>query len=328
MNPANWWHDLEGGEIAKQRPAPPGADQPYPNLATVPGRPTPPDRKQLESITSGLVADRANAQRAAEAAPLADPSSRTASPGLFGVGTAPPPPPPPPPSTAASAPAAASASLAAASAPPPPKPQPEGPPAAPKAAPVASVQSSPLPGPPPRQPSAAPAASAQSSPPPPGPQTQPAASPQSSALPGPQAYQPSAAARKAEAATPSAMPAAPPPPPALPGATQTVAAAAAPAPPPPGTTLVSFAPGSANLPPDAAGALKALIAGRGSAGIAVTGHGDAASNDPGAQSAALTLALARAKAVAGALEAQGVPASAVQVGAQAGGRGATVRLLK
>ena len=57
--------------------------------------------------------------------------------------------------------------------------------------------------------------------------------------------------------------------------------------------------------------------------IAVTGYGDAASNDPDAQSAALTLGLSRAQAMAAALTAAGVPASAVQVDAAAIGRGGT-----
>ena len=30
INPVSWWHDMEGGEIAKQRPPPPGANEPYP----------------------------------------------------------------------------------------------------------------------------------------------------------------------------------------------------------------------------------------------------------------------------------------------------------
>src|SRR5262249_7532510 len=97
MNPVNWWHDLEGGEIAKQRPPPPGSDQPYPNLASVPPKPDAPDRAALENIADALVADRTNAQHLAEAAPLADPSSPSASPALFGKGTLPPPPAPPPP---------------------------------------------------------------------------------------------------------------------------------------------------------------------------------------------------------------------------------------
>ncbi len=103
MNPVNWWHDLQGGKIAEQRPPPPGADEPYPNLATVPPKPAPPDAATLANIASALIADRTNAQHIAAAAPIADPSLPAASPSLFGRGTIPPPPRPrhrPPPTRA------------------------------------------------------------------------------------------------------------------------------------------------------------------------------------------------------------------------------------
>ena len=93
MNPVSWWHDLQGGKIAEERPPPPGADQPYPNLATVPPKPAAPDRAALANIASALIADRTNAQHVAAAAPIADPSVPSASPALFGRGTVPPPPP-------------------------------------------------------------------------------------------------------------------------------------------------------------------------------------------------------------------------------------------
>jgi outer membrane protein OmpA-like peptidoglycan-associated protein len=95
INPVEWWHGLQGGAIAEQRPPPPGADQPYPNLATVPAKPASPDMKLHQQIADALVADRANAQYAAASAPLPDPSSPTASPALFGRGSAPPPAPTP-----------------------------------------------------------------------------------------------------------------------------------------------------------------------------------------------------------------------------------------
>lgn len=91
LNPVTWWHDLQGGVIAQQRPAPPGASDPYPNLATVPERPAPLDPTTRQAINQGLVADRANAQYEATRTPLADPSSRTDSPLLFGRASAPPP---------------------------------------------------------------------------------------------------------------------------------------------------------------------------------------------------------------------------------------------
>ena len=75
LNPVDWWHNAQGGRIAEDRPDPPGADDPYPNLSTVPARPTPPDRDAMKKLTDALVGDRTNARYAAEAAPLADPSS-------------------------------------------------------------------------------------------------------------------------------------------------------------------------------------------------------------------------------------------------------------
>ncbi|HXT82040.1 MAG TPA: hypothetical protein VN702_20940, partial [Acetobacteraceae bacterium] len=115
VNPVNWWHSMEGGKIAEQRPPPPGANDAYPNLASVPAKPTPPDKAAMEKLTNALIADRTNVQHTNEGAPLPDPSLASASPGLFGVGTLPPPPPAPPPGQAA-----ASASFPASSAPPPP----------------------------------------------------------------------------------------------------------------------------------------------------------------------------------------------------------------
>ncbi|MBS0560560.1 MAG: hypothetical protein JSR21_10945, partial [Proteobacteria bacterium] len=82
INPVSWWHSLQGGAIAEQRPPPPGATDPYPNLASVPPAPPQPNRAALRQITDSLVADRLNAQHDAAAAPLADPSSPTASPAL------------------------------------------------------------------------------------------------------------------------------------------------------------------------------------------------------------------------------------------------------
>ena len=81
INPVEWWHGLEGGAIAEQRPPPPGANEPYPNLATVPEKPAAMDAAARERIAQALIADRTNAQHAAAAAPLADPSSRGCIPG-------------------------------------------------------------------------------------------------------------------------------------------------------------------------------------------------------------------------------------------------------
>jgi outer membrane protein OmpA-like peptidoglycan-associated protein len=91
---------------------------------------------------------------------------------------------------------------------------------------------------------------------------------------------------------------------------------------------VTFVTGSAELPASGTDTLKQLAGRRGSGIIAVTGYGDAASNDPDAQSAALALGLSRAKAMAAALTAAGVPATAVQVDAAAIGHGGTARLVQ
>ncbi len=370
MNPETWWHNMEGGAIAQSRPPAPGANQPYPNLASVPARPPDPDRAALQDITDGLVADRTNAQHVAAAAPLADPSTPGSAPGLFGVGSAPPPGSGSPaspaqpgvtPGAGASA-AAASATLPAASAP----PAPATPPAK---APVKDVQSDalpplsppPAPGPEPNVPQVpanppAPASVAGISTPP-----QPV-------LPEPPVSGPQSTAAKSSAPTPDASPSAgsskgPPiasPPSALQGQAQPKAPAvqvAAATPPPSGaatpihrpepaatpagaaglngaepvssgnTVAVAFATGSSDVPPTASGPLRALAGRRGNGLITVTGYGDAADASPDAQAAALKLALARAQAIAHTLIAAGAPTSAVQVDAQAIGRGGTARLL-
>ncbi len=332
MNPVSWWHDLQGGKIAEERPPPPGADQPYPNLATVPPKPAQPDRAALANIAKALVADRTNAQHAAAAAPIADPSLPSASPGLFGRGTVPPPPPPPPPGTQQAAATMAAAEAPPAPATPPPSPAPALAPATPSPpptsgaeavappakAPVGAVQSAPLapPG------SAAQPPAEAAAPPPPLPTAPPPPPNLSNTASGEPSPPPAAASPSSPA--PVAAPAPAPSP-----APATVAAATPPPPPNPANTIsVTFVNGSAALPPDAAETLKQFAARRGGGVIAVTGYGDAASNDPAAQSAALTLGLSRAQAIAAALTSAGVPSSAVQVDATAIGRGATARLVQ
>jgi len=357
MNPVSWWHNLEGGEIAKERPPPPGATEPYPNLASVPPKPEAPDQATLENITNALVADRTNAQHLADAAPLADPSSPSASPALFGKGTLPPPPPAPPPGTQTT-----SANLSAAEAPPaapttPAAPSPTTPAAKPSGtaeeiapppakAPVGDVQTAPL-----APPGAAAQPAAQSAAAPPLPTTPPpppslpgvtaaARTPPAASASAPAPMPPVAAVAPPRAAPPPVPPApapqpartVPPPPAAAPPSAPTTVASATPPPakvPVPASAIsLTFIAGSADLPALAAGQLKQLAGRRGNGIIAVTGYGDAASNDPDAQAAALTLGLSRAKAMAAALTADGVPASAVQMDAEAIGRGGTARLVQ
>ena len=273
INPVNWWHDLEGGKIAERRPPPPGADDADPNLGTVPARPTPPDRAAMDKLTKGLIADREHAQYANAANPMADPSSPTASPSLFGTGTLPPP--------APAAPAAISASVPAASAPAAP----------PTPAPVKPVQSAPL-----AAPEAVPTIAPETAPMPQMPEAPP---------PRP-------------AVAPEAV--APLPPPAAP-------IAAAPVPASTDAVTVSFEPASAEVNATTKAAVTQIAARRKGATIVLTGYGDATSSDPAAQDTALRLALGRASALAAAFKAAGVPETALQIGGEAAGRGASIRLL-
>lgn len=122
-------HRQEGGEIAKPLQPPPGLNKPYPNLASVPARPAPPDQAALQRLSQSLIADRENARHQTVTTP--DPSLPAASPGLFGVGSL------PPPAAAGSAAATLAAvqgptpSATAAPAAKPPRPQPSARPGAP-----------------------------------------------------------------------------------------------------------------------------------------------------------------------------------------------------
>jgi outer membrane protein OmpA-like peptidoglycan-associated protein len=90
---------------------------------------------------------------------------------------------------------------------------------------------------------------------------------------------------------------------------------------------IVFVAGSSQLLQPAADEVKAFAAKRGNAVISITGYGDATAGDPAAQSAAVTLGLARAQAIVAALKSDGVPADAIRVNAEASGRGASLRLL-
>ncbi len=299
VNPVNWWDSLTDHNLATQRPPPPQADAPYPNLATVPGKPAAADAKAHQAIVAGLVADRANAQYEATQVPIADPSLPQASPELFG-GSAPPP--GAAPSAAATAPPADAASLAAATAPP------ANAPAKPAPAPRKSVAEAPL------APPAAPANNASGD----------------------------TAKQVADAAPPPTMPTTPPPPPKIPGTDipQTTPAAPPKKPPPPPASkpplsadeakplTIGFPIGSAVVPPAEMDTIKALAARRGNRSIAVVGYGDATDATPETQTEAVTLALARARAVIAALTAAGVPADAIAMDAEANGHGALARLVE
>jgi hypothetical protein len=342
LNPIDWWHRAEGGKIAEDRPAPPGSDQPYPDLNTVPGRPTPPNQDDLNKLTAALVADRTNAQHEAQATPMADPSSPSASPGLFGVGSAPPPgtaPPAPPanssgagnqgagatpPTGAPATPPMASASMPAVTTPPPP-------PTPPAPAPRKAVQSAPLEPPAPVEPPPAPPPIAQSAPAPAAPSAAPTTSPPVAATPLAPPSTPTVGAAQADANAPQPeLPTAPPPRPAVAGSPPPPVVIPPPMPEHKGTqnATIVFPEGSTTLSQPATAEVKSFAAKRGNGVIMVTGFGEAASADPVAQSAAVNMGLARAIAIAAALKAAGVPGPAIRVSAEAAGRGASLVLLQ
>ncbi|MGK7869939.1 hypothetical protein [Falsiroseomonas sp. E2-1-a20] len=87
-DPRIWWRNLSGGYLDGREP-PPGRDAPYPNLATVPPRPVPPDAATRAAITEALAADRQGSRDALIVAPAGPPQAGTGLPG----GTRPPAPP-------------------------------------------------------------------------------------------------------------------------------------------------------------------------------------------------------------------------------------------
>jgi outer membrane protein OmpA-like peptidoglycan-associated protein len=91
---------------------------------------------------------------------------------------------------------------------------------------------------------------------------------------------------------------------------------------------IHFAAGSSALSAAERARIARIAASRGKASIAVVGYGDASASDAAAQQAALGLGLARARVIATALASDGVPASALRLGAEASGGGATLRLLQ
>lgn len=122
-DPIAWWRQLEGGRLAEERPLPPNADAPYPNLGMVPARPATTEAATRARIAAGLEGDRRDASFAA-AQPLAAPAAARAAPAA----------PPPPAGGIGASMAAASATPAAA--PPPAPAAPQARPAAPAPAPV------------------------------------------------------------------------------------------------------------------------------------------------------------------------------------------------
>jgi outer membrane protein OmpA-like peptidoglycan-associated protein len=267
--PVDLFHNLEGGQIAAQRPPPPGAGLPYPKLGSVPAqKPVMPDKAYRFSLEAQLESERDRTERIAADTPIV---------------VLPPPAPAPPAPAPAAGQAGANATMPAADAATPAAPKP----AAARAAPVAQDQ---------------------------GPQEP--AHLQIAGMPDVPAGLPD-------------IPAAPPAPATFEGV------AAEPAPSvriipvstltPPAGTAVYFTHGSEVLPPSQTEVLKGVAARRGNQTIDIIGQGDADSDTPEGQEAAIALGLKRAGAVARALQALHVPQSALRLGADAFGRGAVLQ---
>ena len=288
-SPADWWHQLQGGAIAEDRPPPPGASAPYPNLDQVPGETPKVDAAHQKTLEAQLLAERDQVRRNVVQDPL--PASPPAQP------VVPPPAPSDPEASHIVAEAANTTSAPAPSASPTPTSQPTPTPAA-SPAPAAAV---------------------------PAPPNPPAPTRASSKTPAPATPAPAAAASTPPPSGPPAIPDAPPPLPELAGITASLVPAAGR--PPPQGVAVGFRRGSAELPLSAVGALQALAARRAGAAIAVQAGGDAGPS-PAAQAAALPLALRRANAVLNELVALGVPAGDVHATALATARGTRADLIQ
>ena len=133
INPVEWYKGTRDAIVGKDEPdeeaeAPPGADEPIPNLGTVPQRPRTSSSVDRQNIASGLIADQQGARR----------YSGDVIPRQSDVQQPPPPSRPQPqsqtqpqPQAAAPAPAAPSAEQVRAAAPPPPPPSAAAAPVAP-----------------------------------------------------------------------------------------------------------------------------------------------------------------------------------------------------
>lgn len=277
--PVDLFHDLEGGQIAAERPPPPGAGQPYPHIGTVPARPVVPGAGFRTALQSQLAAERDEKERLVADIPVetvpppppAAPSTPPAAPGSEAVGSAP--------SAAAPDTTIASATVSAADAPAPPAP--------------ATISAVPPP------------------------------------LPKDAALQ--IVGDPIDMANLPLVPDAPPPPATFEGVPSLPAPTPRMLPPPlplPAGTPVFFANGSAVL---AASQKETLgdINGRRkkNQSIDIVGLGEAESDSPIGQEAAIDLGLRRARAIADALAAMHVPQGAMHIAARPFGRGALLRLI-
>lgn len=290
--PVGWFHQLQGGAIAQQRPPPPGVNDPYPRIGTTPAHaPVVASLDLRRSVTGALLNQRNLTNRLDANDPIAPP-------------VAPPHPAAPQPPPPAGSAGASSATLDAAQ----------------TTAPAASAK---------------PAAPAPAASPTPAAPAGPAAAGATDSEPelAMPAVQVQAADAPGGVVTMPEIPGAPPVGPHLPGLATRVGMPAQDRKLPdyrtaPITgTQIDFLSGTDSMVSGQIGTLHALAARRGDGTLVVHGYGDAAGTDADTQTQALSVAALRARAVAEALQSEGVPAKSILLRAAAFGRGASVSLV-
>jgi outer membrane protein OmpA-like peptidoglycan-associated protein len=289
--PVDLFHNLEGGEIAAQRPPPPGAGQPYPHVGLVPEKPVMPDPAFRKALQNELATERDDKALMVSDIPLEKiPPPRPAQPAA-----------PPPASPVAAAP----------------------PPAVTAGAPGQKVPADAAPPPETGEslnatiPAAEPAAPAK-----------PATAAPAPALPQDAALQ--IVGDAVDTRGVPLVPDAPPPPATFEGMPAAPAPTPRMLPPhlaAPAGTPVYFAQGSNTLAPSQTQTLRDLAAHRKNRTILVTGQGEADSDTPGGQETAIDLALHRARTITDAFAAMHVPQGAMRIAARPFGRGAVLTLL-
>ena len=73
--PVDWWHQLQGGPIANERPPPPGITDGYANFARVPPKPVPTDPATRAGLTAQLAGQRDQARLLAAQDPVIFPQT-------------------------------------------------------------------------------------------------------------------------------------------------------------------------------------------------------------------------------------------------------------
>jgi hypothetical protein len=344
-NPVSWWHDLEGGEIAQNRPPPPNPDAPFPKIAHQPARPAGMPDWEWTKLSTALATQRTAAQSYAAQNPIPTlPQAPTQASAPLPT-TMPKPQAPPATTPAESADSAATAAeiarLAAAPGPagsqtPPPSASAVGTATANAGNTTTSALTFQGPSPPPQ---AAATAGPARVPIPDSAGTKTSYFDPGNGLSIPGALSP---VEQPDEAHPPPVPATVPMPPAVPGfAIQAIPSTYAqplplpePAPyvppgplPAVGPVPIQFAQHSAVLTPPMQRALLKLIQAGHGARLAVTGFGDATSQAIGDQAAAMPLALERARAMVVQLMADGASEKKISAGASALGQGGLARLV-